>query len=121
MKIPILIAATIVTGGIIFSPSQRNIKGTWRVRAAGNNCADQIIRIKPDHGVWKGTTDLPVAGKYDQPLRKIFSIDDSVFIETEIGQQIKVKWTNDSTVAGVIEQGDQRAVVSLIKQQALRE
>ena len=116
MKTLILIVATIVTGGIIFSPSQRNIKGTWRVRAAESTCADPIIRIKPDHGVWKGTADLPAEGKYDLSLRQIVLIDDSVFIELKNGHQVKGLWSNDSTIKGEIIQDNRSTAVSLVKQ-----
>ena len=116
MKISLFIAATIVTGGIIFSPSQKNFKGTWRVHVKESNCADEVIRIKSEYGIWKGTADLPREGKYDQPLLKIISVDDSVYIGMENGQQIKARWNNDSTISGIIEQGDQTAAVSLLKQ-----
>lgn len=112
----LIIAATIITGGIFFSPSPKNIKGTWRVQSAKSNCADQIIRIRMDHGIWKSTTDLPALGRYDIPIQNIDWENDSLIIETPKGPLIKVQWSDDSTMKGTIYLNERVERVKLSKQ-----
>jgi hypothetical protein len=116
MKMILIVAATILTGGILFSSPAKNIKGTWRVQTEHSNCADQIIRIRMDHGIWKGTTDLPAKGKYDVPIRDIQWENDSLILATVDKQFIKVKWADDTTMNGIMESESRKGLVKLSKQ-----
>lgn len=116
MKMIFIVAATILTGGVLFSSPAKNIKGTWRVQTEHSNCADQIIRIRMDHGIWKGAIDLPANGKYDVPVKDIQWKNDSLVIATVGQQYIKVKWTEDNIMKGIMESEGRRELVKLSKQ-----
>jgi hypothetical protein len=116
MKMLLIVTATILTGGVLFSSPSKNIKGTWRVQTAQSNCADQIIRIRMDHGIWKGTTDLPATGKYDVPIEKIHWENDSLIISTNSSRSIKVKWVDTGTLEGLIASASGQEMVKLTRQ-----
>jgi hypothetical protein len=116
MKMIFIVAATIFTGGVLFSSPAKKIKGTWRVQAGYSTCADQVIRIRMDHGVWKGTIDLPANGKYDVPVRDIQWEDDSLIIATVGKQYVKVKWTEDNIMNGIMDSEKGMEPVKLSRQ-----
>ena len=116
MKLISLIAGALVTGGILFSPGQKNIKGTWRVDDNMGDCNRQVIRIRMHQGIWKGSIDIPSIKKYDQDILSVHNGKDSVQISISDVEQIRARWINDSTMRGVLEKGGEELKVELVRQ-----
>ena len=72
--------------------------------------------MRMDHGILKGTADLPSIGRYDVPIEKIQRTQDSVILEITPNEWIKAKWTNDSTMSGVLEKDKTKQEVRLSRQ-----
>ncbi len=116
MKLISLLAGVLVTGGVLFSSGQKNIKGTWRIDSNLGDCNTEVIRIRMHQGVWKGTIDIPSIKKYDQEILSVHNGKDSVQIRISDSDKINARWINDSTMRGVFESGGNQVRVELVKQ-----
>ncbi len=116
MKLISVIAGALVTGGILFSPGQKNIKGTWGIDNSMGDCNSQVIRIRMHQGIWKGTIDIPSVKKYDQEILSVQNGKDSVQIRISDEKEIRAKWINDSMMKGVLETGGKEHKVELVRQ-----
>lgn len=93
-------AGMLITGGLVFTPVKKNLKGTWLMETGQKDCSPAVLRIQIYQGVWKGQADYPLQKKYDQPIGSIHVEKDSIDIMLNEGERISGTRINDSLISG---------------------
>ena len=116
MKLIAVIAGMLITGGIIFTPSTRSLKGTWLIESAQPECSSKVLRIQMHQGIWKGTVDFPAVRKYDQKIHSVQVKKETVEILLNEDDRIVGEWVNDSLITATFSKGSEHTEVELKKQ-----